>query len=220
MSLNSASSGHEDVSRIVGVLKKAEPNETSNNYKWFNKMRTHLAGRGLAWVIEPTNSEYAEMKELEMQACGDDKAKQAGVKLRWLKAESQVKSMLMSTVDESYCLDITSLPAKEAWKALQPANQANVLLKMVTDVLRERLADHKSVGQFLTKVRAAMTQLFSDSDAQDIVKEAFIVLCCLAPTSKSRQVEGVGSTNLHHEEGEHSEWAVQHANTGNGGGSL
>jgi len=192
MSLNSASSGHEDVSRIVGVLKKAEPNETSNNYKWFNKMRTHLAGRGIAWVIEPTNSEYAEMKELEMQACGDDKAKQAGVKLRWLKAESQVKSMLMSTVDESYCLDITSLPAKEAWKALQPANQANVLLKMVTDVLRERLADHKSVGQFLTRVRTAMTQLFSDSDAQATLSKKPSSCCAVSRNFKVKTSGGSG----------------------------
>ena len=88
--------------------------------------------------------------------------------------------MLMSTVDESYRLDIAGLSAQDAWKALQPRNQANVLLKMVNDLLRESLADHKLVGQYLTRVRAAMTQLFSDSDAQKLVTEGFIVLSCLA----------------------------------------
>ena len=61
-----------------------------------------------------------------------------------MRAEAEVKSMLLMTVDESHRLDIEALPCKEAWKALQPANQANVLLRMVTDLLRERVADHKS----------------------------------------------------------------------------
>ena len=102
MSLSSTSLGYEDLRKVVGVLKKAGPNETPNNFQWFNLVLTHLAGRGLAWVVDPENEENKEMKALEEAACGDDKAKQAGVKLRWLMAEPQVKSMLMYTVDESY----------------------------------------------------------------------------------------------------------------------
>ena len=84
------------------------------------------------------------------------------------------------SVDESHRLDIEGMPCKEAWKALQPANQANVLLRMVQDLLRERLTDHKSVAKYITKVRTAMTQLFSDDDAKGLVTEAFVVLCTLA----------------------------------------
>ena len=105
-------------------------------------------------------------KRLEKAACGEDAAKKAALDLRWMRAEAEVKSMLLMTVDESHRLDIEALPCKDAWKALQPANQANVLLRMVTDLLRERLTDHKSVAKYITKVRTAMTQLFSDDDAK------------------------------------------------------
>ena len=58
---------------------------------------------------------------------------------------------------------------------------------MVTNVLRERLADHKSAGAYLTKVREAMIQLFSDKEAKGLVQEAFIVLVSLAELQSKHQ---------------------------------
>ena len=36
------------------------------------------------------------------------------------------------------------------------------------------------MAKYITKVRTAMTQLFSDGDARGLVTEAFVVLCTLA----------------------------------------
>ena len=143
-------------------------------------MLTYLESKNLAWVVEPENAQARKMKRLEKAACGEDAAKQAAVNLRWKKAEAEVKALLLMSVDESHRLDIRGMKCEEAWKALQPANQANVLLRMVQDLLRERLTDHKSVAKYITKVRTAMTQLFSDDDAKGLVTEAFVVLCTLA----------------------------------------
>ena len=143
-------------------------------------MLTYLESKNLAWVVDPDNKDFKEMKRLEKAAAGDDKGKQAAVELRWKKAESEVKALLLMSVDEGHQLDIEALSCKEAWKALQPARQANVLLRMVTDLLRERLTDHKSVAKYITKVRTAMTQLFADGEAKGLVTEAFVVLCTLA----------------------------------------
>ena len=90
-------------------------------------MLTFLESKNLAWVIDPDKSEFDAMKMLEKAAAGDDKAKQAAVNLRWKKAEAEVKALLLMSVDESHRLDIEGMPCKEAWKALQPANQSNVV---------------------------------------------------------------------------------------------
>ena len=183
----SKSTGHEDLRKLVGILKKPQPGETPNDAQWFEHMEMYLSGQGYGWVIDPGNRDFARMKELEMLAAGDDKAKVAGVELKWMKAEAQVKSILHATVDQGYRQDIKGLTGEEAWRALHPTSQANVLLKMVTNVLGEKLSDHKSAGAYITKVREAMIQLFSDSQAKDLVKEAFIVLVSLAELQNKDQ---------------------------------
>ena len=180
MSLTSSASASEQWMKNLGVLKKAGPGETPNSQRWFNTMLTFLISKNLAWVVEPGNEDFKEMKRLEKAACGEDEAKKAALDLRWMRAEAEVKALLLMSVDESHRLDIEGMKCKEAWKALQPANQANVLLRMVQDLLRERLTDHKSVAKYITKVRTAMKQLFSDTEAQGLVTEAFVVLCTLA----------------------------------------
>ena len=69
-------------------------------------MLTFLISKNLAWVVEPDNEDFKEMKRLEKAAAGDDKAKQAAVDLRWKKAEAEVKALLLMSVDESHRLDI------------------------------------------------------------------------------------------------------------------
>lgn len=120
------------------------------------------------------------------------------------EAESEVEALLRS-VDEGHGLDIEGLSCRDAWKALQPANRANVMLRMVTDLSRERLADHKSVAKYTNKARTVMQQLFSDSEARGLVTEAFKVLCTLKT--------GVDGEHLHCEEGDHG-WLLQHASIG------
>ena len=83
----------------LGVLKKPGPGETPNSQRWFNTMRTFLISKNLAWVVEPENDTFKEMKRLEKAACGDDAAKKAALDLRWMRAEAEVKSMLLITVD-------------------------------------------------------------------------------------------------------------------------
>ena len=190
MSLTSSTSASEQWMKNLGVLKKPGPGETPNSQRWFNTMLTYLESKNLAWVVEPGKQEYADMKALEMTAAGDDKAKKATVLLRWMRAEAEVKALLLMSVDESHRLDIEGLPCKEAWKALQPANQANVLLRMVRGLLRERLTDHKSVAKYITKVRTAMAQLFSDNDARGLVTEAFVVLSTLAELQQQDRWSG------------------------------
>ena len=117
MSLTSSASASEQWMKNLGVLKKAGPGETPNSQRWFNTMLTFLESKNLAWVIDPDNSDFKEMKNLEMEAAGEDAAKQAAVNLRWKKAEAEVKALLLMSVDESHRLDIEALPCKEAWKA-------------------------------------------------------------------------------------------------------
>ena len=175
----SKSTGVEDAKKMVGILKKPTPGETPNNAQWFNTMEMYLAGLGLGWVIKPEEKRYAKMKMLEMTAAGSDEAKRAGVELKWLRAEDQVRSILHTTVDQGYRQDIQNMSAAEAWKALQPTSHANVLLKMVTDLLHEKRSDHKSASSYLTRLREAMMQLFADEQAKGLVTEAFIVLVAL-----------------------------------------
>ena len=119
MSLMSKSMGHEDARKTVGILKKPTPGETPNDAQWFEAMEMHLSGLGYGWVINPKDEAYNEMKTLEMQAAGDDKARIAGVRLKWLKAEAQVRSILHATVDQGYRQDIMGMSAAKAWKALR-----------------------------------------------------------------------------------------------------
>ena len=116
----SKSTGHEDVRKLVGILKKPQPGETPNDAEWFELMEMHISGKGYGFVIKPDDPDYIKMKELEMAAAGDDAAKVAGVELKWLKAEAQVKSILHATVDQGYRQDIKGKTAAEAWKVLHP----------------------------------------------------------------------------------------------------
>ena len=86
----------------LGVLQKAGPGETPNSQRWFNTMLTFLISKNLAWVVEPGNEDFKEMKRLEKAACGEDEAKKAALDLRWMRAEAEVKSMLLMSVDESH----------------------------------------------------------------------------------------------------------------------
>ena len=109
MSLTSSGSAGEQWMKNLGVLKKAGPGETPNSQRWFNTMRTYLESKNLAWVVEPDNMQARKMKKLEKAACGDDAAKKAALDLRWMRAEAEVKSMLLMTVDESHRLDIEAI---------------------------------------------------------------------------------------------------------------
>ena len=62
-------------------------------------MLTYLESKNLAWVVDPDNKDYKDMKALEKAAAGDDKAKKAAVDLRWKKAEAEVKALLLMSVD-------------------------------------------------------------------------------------------------------------------------
>ena len=88
MSLTSSASAGEQWMKNLGVLKKAGPGETPNSQRWFNTMLTYLESKNLAWVVDPDNKDFKEMKRLEKAAAGDDKCKQAAVNLRWKKAEA------------------------------------------------------------------------------------------------------------------------------------
>ena len=42
----SKSTGHEDVRKLVGILKKPQPGETPNDAVWFEQMEIFLSGEG------------------------------------------------------------------------------------------------------------------------------------------------------------------------------
>ena len=65
MSLMSKSTGHDDVRKLVGILKKPQSGESPNNAQWFDQMEIYLSGLGLGWIIEPKNTKYATMKNLK-----------------------------------------------------------------------------------------------------------------------------------------------------------
>ena len=68
MSLMSKSTGHDDVRKLVGILKKPQAGASPNNAQWFEQMETHLSGLGFGWVIAPDNERYSRMKDLELAA--------------------------------------------------------------------------------------------------------------------------------------------------------
>ena len=95
----SKSTGHEDVRKVVGILKKTRSGETPNDAEWFEQMEMYLKALNYGWVIDPENENYVKMKELELASAGEDAAKIAGVNLKWKKAEAHVISILHATVD-------------------------------------------------------------------------------------------------------------------------
>ena len=94
------------------------------------------------------------------------------------------------------------------------------MLRMVTDLLRERLTDHKSVAQYITKVRTAMTQLFSDPQGKGLVTEACVVLCTLSELQhQDRWREWTANIFMAAKRQDHG-WLLQHAILGEGCRSI
>lgn len=74
---NSTSVSEQLVDKEFGGPKKAGPGETPNSQQWFNAMLTFLRAKNLARVADPSNAEYAEIKQLEMSGAGNDAVKKA-----------------------------------------------------------------------------------------------------------------------------------------------
>ena len=147
MSLNSYSSGKPNLVVLLPDL--------SNYTDWEHMIISYMRAKECYHAVNPDDELEKEMADLRMKAAGENKERQAEVRLRILKANSEALAIILQWIDQAHRPKIRRCTkANEAWQLLRPMRNA-----MTADILTGKFHDLK-IEDF-SKATDAMNELQS-----------------------------------------------------------